>query len=440
MKRKRIRARISLLLAFLLAVVTAAPAAAESIGNGHIEIHADRVGSIYSSTDLFGKFKDVMPGDVREQNILVKNASKEYDYLKIYLQAVAHTPEGNPISEKVADELTADQRRGARTPEEYMAEFLRQMTLTVTVNGEVAEEATVDDCAKLEEGVLLGTVRKDETIALDAKLTVPPEMGNDYQTRIGEVDWLFTTEGYYDPAPVPENDAVLTVRKVWVDDGKTDRPETVRIRLIGDGKVKDEAELNAGNQWTHTWDKLKNAVNWDVEEVDVPEGYQVTYEREGHMVTVINRQTEAYHVEPKPGPEKPEKPKPKPEKPEPPVAEPVNLTVQKAWDDDGHGRPKAVKMTLYNGGKAVETVSLGAWNQWRHTWRKLDGEGRWQVLETEIPRGYTPSYRVHDGVVTVTNTEALIHTGQWKWPVPVLFGAGGLFLGIGVYRRRRSKR
>ena len=44
------------------------------------------------------------------------------------------------------------------------------------------------------------------------------------------------------------------------------------------------------------------------------------------------------------------------------------------------------------------------------------------VLETNIPKGYVPSYSVSaDGtVVTITNSKSLIQTGQLNWPVWVL--------------------
>lgn len=79
-------------------------------------------------------------------------------------------------------------------------------------------------------------------------------------------------------------------------------------------------------------------------------------------------------------------------------------------------------------------------NDWTYTWDDLDGNGNWSVLETGIPKGYTPSYRTKGEVVTVTNTASLIQTGQLKWPVLVLGGLGILLIAGGVIVMTRKKR
>ena len=96
-------------------------------------------------------------------------------------------------------------------------------------------------------------------------------------------------------------------------------------------------------------------------------------------------------------------------------------------------------MTLYNGDQAVEKVALSAKNNWTYTWNNLDGKGDWSVLETGIPKGYTPSYRVSDGVVTITNTATLIQTGQPSWLIPALGGLGTLLLLLGVLAMIKRK-
>lgn len=66
---------------------------------------------------------------------------------------------------------------------------------------------------------------------MDVQLTVPIEMGNEYADRIGEVDWVFVVEGFDDPVDPPDDDTMLTVRKVWVDDG-IGRPDSVTVQLL----------------------------------------------------------------------------------------------------------------------------------------------------------------------------------------------------------------
>ena len=98
--------------------------------------------------------------------------------------------------------------------------------------------------------------------------------------------------------------------------------------------------------------------------------------------------------------------------------------------------------TLYNGTEKVESVLLNAANGWTYTWENLDPSGSWQVVETNIPKEYTPSYKVENGVVTITNTATLIHTGQLKWPVPVLGGLGLILAALGcvvIFRKKKGK-
>ena len=125
------------------------------------------------------------------------------------------------------------------------------------------------------------------------------------------------------------------------------------------------------------------------------------------------------------------------------AGEPLDLTVVKKWNVKGKEHPDSVQVTLYNGEQAVESVKLGDWNNWTYSWKELDGNGSWQILETSIPKGYVPSYSYRNGVVTVTNTESLIQTGQLSWPIPVMGVLGLLLIGYGLFvisKKRKNKR
>ena len=124
------------------------------------------------------------------------------------------------------------------------------------------------------------------------------------------------------------------------------------------------------------------------------------------------------------------------------AGDPMDLTVVKKWNVKGE-HPDSVQVTLYNGEEAVESVRLGEWNNWTYSWKDLDGNGRWNIVETSVPKGYVPSYSYRDGVVTVTNTESLIQTGQLSWPIPVMGILGLLFIGYGIFvisKKRKNKR
>jgi hypothetical protein len=263
-------------------------------------------------------------------------------------------------------------------------------------------------------------------MTLDVELSVPIGLDNRYANRIGEVDWVFIAEGFDDPTPPPPDDDYtrLTVRKVWDDDGKN-RPESITVNLLRNGSYFDKIELSQNNQWVYTWSRLNDSYTWSVEEASVPTGYSVSYAIVGTTTTITNT-----------------KPDDQSDPPSPPAA-PIDISVAKVWEDNGNGknRPDSIKITLYNGETPVETVWLGNWNSWTYKWKNLDGNGNWQVLETSIPKGYTPSYSVRNGVVTITNTATLIQTGQLNWPIPILGGLGVLMIGYGIItiiRRRKN--
>ena len=111
----------------------------------------------------------------------------------------------------------------------------------------------------------------------------------------------------------------------------------------------------------------------------------------------------------------------------------MEITACKQWSgDSSKERPDSVTVTLYDGKTAYETVRLSDKNDWSYTWEDLDADGNWQVVETNIPKGYVPSYKVKGDVVTITNTRTLIQTGQLNWPIWVLGGAGILLVVLGV--------
>lgn len=166
--------------------------------------------SVYTETDLFDNFKQVMPGDTRTEKITIKNAYIGCDYIKVWIRALLHDEENNPISPNVLAELTADERRGTMSELEYMRGFLNQLTLTVW-NGEKTEKNVVFrgapeslDSSFDNENVYLGSLGYNRSMELNVELSVNLEMGNEYAERIGEVDWVLVIEERNSPSDDPE--------------------------------------------------------------------------------------------------------------------------------------------------------------------------------------------------------------------------------------------
>ena len=191
---KRILSKISSLLVAMVLATGAVFAADGSVTyEGGAEEFVFLPGSEYTETDLFDNFKGVMPGDTIEQKIIVKNDTKDCDYVKIFMRGEAHGDD-NALSESVAAEETMVS----------MKDFLKQLDMTVLKDGKVIFEGSGSELEGFEESVLLGEFRRGDEVELTVKLSAPIEMGNEYQHRVGEIDWVFTAEQHNDPVDTPE--------------------------------------------------------------------------------------------------------------------------------------------------------------------------------------------------------------------------------------------
>ncbi len=191
--RKIFKSLSALALSLMLTVGLVSIAYAESsvTYKGGAEKFVFLEGSKYTDSDLFGSFKGVMPGDELSQTITIRNRFRNADTVKIYLRAVAHDDSGNPLSENVA----------AETDLPSMQEFLSQLSMTVKQGDTLLFEASPDQLGGLEKNVLLGSFPKNSSTELVVTLTVPLELGNEFQNRTGEVDWVFTAEEFTESNP-----------------------------------------------------------------------------------------------------------------------------------------------------------------------------------------------------------------------------------------------
>ena len=175
---------LALVLVLLLGMSVTAFAESKVTYEGGAEKFVFLPGSEYTETDLFENFKGVMPGDVITQEITVRNNYTKAEKVNIYLRAVVHDEQGNPLSEEVArtEDLVS------------MQDFLSQLTMTVKQGDKVLFSASPDELDGLKENVLLGTFPGKSYTKLVVELSVPIELGSEYANRVGEVDWVFTAE------------------------------------------------------------------------------------------------------------------------------------------------------------------------------------------------------------------------------------------------------
>lgn len=394
--KKSCKAVFSLVLMILIVISlsSTAFAAAPSITfKGFTSGFDFQPGSEYTETDLFNSFKNVMPGDTVTETITFTNSASDCDFVNLYMRAEAHDETANPLSPKVADKETIA----------AMTEFLSKLSMKVWNGTELIYDAAPNELGGLGSNKFLGTFRSGETATLKVELSVPNDLDNKFADRIGEVDWIFHVEAY--------NESQLSVRKVWSDGSANHTNDSITVNLLKDGKVEKSQVLNAENNWAYTFDRLAEGHTWTAEEAAVPAGYTVSYKTEGTETTITNTKNDT---------------------PPTPPTYPLDITVHKVWsNDNGKARPSSVTVTLYNGDIAYDRVRLSAHNNWTYTWKDPNAYGNWQVIETNIPKGYVPSYSVSGNIVTVTNTRSLIQTGQLNWPIWVLGGAGLALVALG---------
>ncbi|MBP3650082.1 MAG: Cna B-type domain-containing protein [Clostridia bacterium] len=185
----------------------------------------------------------------------------------------------------------------------------------------------------------------------------------------------------------------ITIKKVWDDNGDQDgkRDTKVTVQLTADGQNSgNPVELSEANSWTHTFENLPAKANgkeivYAVVETAVPEGYEVSYSKNGTEITVTNTHTPAT----------------------------TEATVKKVWSDannqDGK-RPLNLVVTLSNGTENVGTVTLDEANKWTGTITGLPKYAAGQEItytwtEGALPEGYTlTNTKIEGTVTTLTNS------------------------------------
>lgn len=93
------------------------------------------------------------------------------------------------------------------------------------------------------------------------------------------------------------------VLKIWNDNNSKNRPTSLTVHLLKDGKIHHTVTLNEKNQWRYVWDNLDANAHWQILE-DVPKGYYAEMEQEGKTFHLTNTAQDT----PDPKPTEPTKP------------------------------------------------------------------------------------------------------------------------------------
>ena len=255
----------------------------------------------------------------------------------------------------------------------------------------VAEGVSDSNCVAkftgLEDGVYLVRQTSDKDITGKLTVTIIPFLISipyaDEDGHMTDYDPVCYPKIDVEEEPEPPEYITLRVKKVWNDsnDRAELRPSFVDVQLWGNGVVRDTARLTAENYWTHLWTGLNKAYEWEIREVNVPEGYTSEIEwTDANTVTITNTY-------------------------EPEI---TTIKVIKVWndnDDSAHARPEYVEAALYGDGVLVDTVRLSEANGWSYTWTDLLKDVKWEVREPELPERYTSQVTwIDDNTVAIVNT------------------------------------
>lgn len=213
--------------------------------------------------------------------------------------------------------------------------------------------------------------------------TVTEDKVDNYTTKIDGT----TITNTYKPGKTS-----LTVTKNWKDANNQDglRPKSIKVQLYAnDEKVGDPVELSADNKWTHTFSKLPEkkagqAISYRVEEVAVPEGYQVSADTSDVAHTILtNTHTPAM----------------------------IDIPVTKIWNDQDNQdglRPASIVVNLLANGEKVAQKELTNATDWKESFTGLpkfkDGKEIVYTLQEEKVADYTTT--IDQAAYTITNTHA----------------------------------
>ena len=196
-----------------------------------------------------------------------------------------------------------------------------------------------------------------------------------------------TIEGYTasDPVKTTEDDVVVftitnshtpeetevTVKKIWEDNDNQDGKRPTKIVLtLSNGQ---EIELNEDNNWEATvtgLPKYNNGVEieYTVEEKNVPEGYEVSYDG----LTVTNTH-------------------------EPEV---IDIKITKIWsdvDDQDGVRPETITVRLYANGEEIEVITLDEECEWKAVIEGLDKYADGKEIEYSVTED---TIELYEAVIT----------------------------------------
>ena len=86
--------------------------------------------------------------------------------------------------------------------------------------------------------------------------------------------------------------------------------------------------------------------------------------------------------------------------------EKLEFTIVKLWKGvGGTDSPQTVEVEIFRNAESYALVTLSAENDWFYTWSAKNDGATWNVIERNVPEGYTMTVEQRDNIFLVTNTK-----------------------------------
>ncbi|WP_116777343.1 Cna B-type domain-containing protein, partial [Bacillus tropicus] len=175
--------------------------------------------------------------------------------------------------------------------------------------------------------------------------------------------------------------AELTVEgtKTWNDNNATDRPSSIKVDLLQNGKVVDTKEVTAATNWKYTFEKLQaydeNGVAYKYEVKEQP---VAGYQSDVHGYDITNTKVGETKVE-----------------------------GTKTWNDNNAtDRPSSIKVDLLQNGKVVDTKEVTAETNWKYMFEKLQAyDAAGKAYKYEVKEQAVEGYKSKVNGYDITNTK-----------------------------------
>ncbi|MGG3579613.1 Cna B-type domain-containing protein [Bacillus nitratireducens] len=217
-------------------------------------------------------------------------------------------------------------------------------------------------------------------------------VGYQYEVKEQPIAGYKSSVSGYDITNTKVGETKVEGTKTWKDDNATDRPKTIKVDLLQNGKVVDTKEVTAETNWKYAFEKFQaydtNGVAYKYEVKEQPvDGYKS--EVKGNDITNTK------------------------------VGE-TKVEGTKTWkDDNATNRPKTIKVDLLQNGQVIATQEVSEANNWKYAFKDLaayDAEGKaykYEVKEQPVD-GYKSEVKGNDITNTKVGETKVEGTKTWK--------------------------